>query len=354
MRRLIVTSSLLIAFASPLAAESGPFDLQFEPVSDGVILAYRPDVPRYPVIGNAVIIPSKEGVVLVDGGGARSVVDQIAKKIQSLDSGPLLDVIITHWHDDHTVSLDHYRDVWPDVRFIAHPHTRERILHKVQPRVGNAAASAEEFCNTARKRLESGANEETGEPLTPVQIERAREIVADAETIVAQKRLNSVVVPDVTTTGGLVLRVGDRVIEIHHLGPGNTMGDLVVYLPDEKILIGGDIVTYPVPFGFPRLAAALIPTMERLLTFEFRSFIPGHGPVFHDDNYIRSVLALQRHAVEEIQRMSNQGTSAEEIRKRIVLSPYDAAVTGNDPGIEYFFTIWYLDPIVGNAARELY
>lgn len=354
MLRTVVASLVSLVLTSLVIADDGPFDLRFEPVSDGVILAYRPDVVRYPVIGNAVIIPSRDGVVLVDGGGAAAVVDQIVRKIESLDSGPLVEVIITHWHDDHTVCLDRYRNTFPNVRIVAHPHTRERLVNKVQPRVGTSAERFEEFLDSAREQLKTGTDADSGEPLTPVQIDRARQIDEDAGAILAQRELDSLAIPDVTTEGGLVLRLGERVIEIHHLGPGNTMGDLVVWLPKERILIGGDIVTWPVPFGFPRLAGEVINATEKLLEFDFASFIPGHGPVFHDDDYARRVLALQKHAVAEIRGMSNLRMSNDEIREKLDLSPYDIAITGNDPKTSHFLQIWYIDPIIFNASRELY
>lgn len=94
--------------ASALAAEEpagGPFDLRFETLVDGIHLAYRPDVPRYPVIGNAVILETGDGVVLVDGGGAAA-----------------------------------YLGAFPAARIISHPWTHERIESRLFSQASGAVA----------------------------------------------------------------------------------------------------------------------------------------------------------------------------------------------------------------------
>ena len=58
------------------------------------------------------------------------------------------------------------------------------------------------------------------------------------------------VYPDLVFEETLRLSRGDRTIEIRHLGQGNTAGDAIVWLPEERVLITGDVVVHPIPFAF--------------------------------------------------------------------------------------------------------
>ena len=48
--------------------------------------------------------------------------------------------------------------------------------------------------------------------------------------------------PTVTFDDELILDLGNRTVELRHLGRGHTSGDLVVWLPDERICFAGDLV----------------------------------------------------------------------------------------------------------------
>jgi glyoxylase-like metal-dependent hydrolase (beta-lactamase superfamily II) len=53
--------------------------------------------------------------------------------------------------------------------------------------------------------------------------------------------------PTLTFTDKLDIDIGNREVQVKHLGRGHTPGDTVVYLPKEKILAAGDLLVYPVP-----------------------------------------------------------------------------------------------------------
>src|SRR3712207_3328565 len=47
--------------------------------------------------------------------------------------------------------------------------------------------------------------------------------------------------PDVTFTGGMTLHLGERAVELHAVGPAHTRGDVVVWLPAERVAFAGDV-----------------------------------------------------------------------------------------------------------------
>lgn len=354
MRSSILITVLMStsACSTTPARPASPFELRFEPITACITLAYRPDVPRFPVIGNAVIVPIDDGVVLIDGGGAAAVADQILAYLRRNDLGPVRYVVLSHWHSDHSVSIDRYQKVHTEARIISHPWTHGRIATRLVERVSGFAANLAQQAETAQQELASGLSSDDRRPLSAMQRMRHEQLLADYPEIHEQYLMASAGIPD-SSTEGMTLPVEGRRIELHSLGCGNTPGDLVVWLPDDKVLIGGDILTLPVPFGFPPCPSEVITATERLLSFDFDHLVPGHGPVQRDRIYATKVLALQRHAVAEIRRLHAQGLSIDEISARLDLSPHDRAITRGDPSTEHFFDIWYRQPIVERTVREL-
>ncbi len=340
--------------AGPTAPPTtSPYHLEFAPVAGDVVLAFRPDVTRFPVVGNAVIIPTDDGVVLVDGGGSAAVAHQIIDRIRVSDLGPLRFLIVTHWHRDHTIDLDRYLAAFPDAHIVSHPWTRQRITTSLVDALEGRVERLNAYRDQLVADLETGVSSDSGRPMPAATRAWAERLLADFPEIAAERAADGVGVPDLTTEGGMTLQVGGRRLEVHSVGRANTPGDLVVYLPDEKILIAGDIVSYPVPFGFPTYPSEVVTATERLLEFDFESLVLGHGPVQRDRGYVEKVLALQRRAVGEIRRLHDAGLDEAQIRDRLDLSPEAEAITHGDPTVESFFAAWYLEPIVQRALGEI-
>jgi glyoxylase-like metal-dependent hydrolase (beta-lactamase superfamily II) len=106
--------------------------------------------------------------------------------------------------------------------------------------------------------------------------------------------------------------------------PGShTGGDMVVYLPDDKVLIAGDIlVNGVVPTlqdGFLRNWIATLDTMQ---TLDVERFVPGHGPLMKmgDVKALRESLARFHAGVEAGYR---KGLSEADIRKTLDLSAWE-------------------------------
>ncbi|GAA1963813.1 MBL fold metallo-hydrolase [Catenulispora subtropica] len=87
--------------------------------------------------------------------------------------------------------------------------------------------------------------------------------------------------PDHLVTASHALDLGGRTIELLHPGRGHTDNDLVLWLPDAALLIGGDLVEQsgPPAFGadsFPLDWPATLAALSALTT-EATTYVPGHG-----------------------------------------------------------------------------
>jgi glyoxylase-like metal-dependent hydrolase (beta-lactamase superfamily II) len=87
--------------------------------------------------------------------------------------------------------------------------------------------------------------------------------------------------PDRLVTASHALDIGGRVVELLHVGRGHTDHDLVLWLPDAAVLVGGDLVEQsgPVAFGSDSFPLDWPTTLAALaaLTGENTTYVPGHG-----------------------------------------------------------------------------
>ncbi len=80
--------------------------------------------------------------------------------------------------------------------------------------------------------------------------------------------------------GGLELRIGGREVRLQEVGPAHTPGDLIVHVPDARVVVAGDVMfvgVHPVMWAGP--ASNWIAALERILALAPAVVVPGHGPI---------------------------------------------------------------------------
>ncbi len=87
--------------------------------------------------------------------------------------------------------------------------------------------------------------------------------------------------PTDTFTDALTLEVGHRRVELRHLGPGHTSGDIVIWLPEERILFAGDLVeAQAAPYmGDSYPEAWSTTTLDAVAALGAEQLVGGRGPV---------------------------------------------------------------------------
>src|SRR5262249_3907268 len=108
------------------------------------------------------------------------------------------------------------------------------------------------------------------------------------------------------------------------LGRANTDGDAVVWLPRQRILVTGDTVVAPFPFGFGSYPANWLQVIAKLRAYPFRTLIPGHGPPQRDRAYLDKLAAALTQVRTEVGPLAKQGVALPEVQRRITVDP-DAA-----------------------------
>jgi len=88
------------------------------------------------------------------------------------------------------------------------------------------------------------------------------------------------VMPNRAFDDELTVPVGAKEVRLVRVGPAHTRGDVVVYVPSDRVLFAGDVLFTRVhPLVAPGTAEAWIEACERLLEWNVDVIVPGHGPV---------------------------------------------------------------------------
>lgn len=339
-RPLLALGLCLASFAA--AADSG-FDLV--PVSDGIYAAIRKEVLAQDIDGNSLIIINDRDVVVVDANDSGDSARATIAAIRRLTDKPVRYVVNTHWHNDHIAGNKAYEEAFPGVDFIAHPQTRTDFAESNEKYYREGPA----LIAQRKAQLAKGVNRD-GKPLSEDERKRLATIIPQMEEGLKGVAPGSYTLPTVLVDDELILHRGERRIEIRHLGRGNTRGDLVVYLPKEKILATGDLVVNPVPFSFGSYLGDWIQTLDRVAAFDAVKIVPGHGPVQNDKTYIAAVRELIQAMLTQIKAAVARGQNLEQARAQVDLADFRRRFAGDDPIRQRAFDLYF----VAQASKRAY
>jgi glyoxylase-like metal-dependent hydrolase (beta-lactamase superfamily II) len=128
--------------------------------------------------------------------------------------------------------------------------------------------------------------------------------------------------PTVVFDDRLTVYVDGLPLELRYLGPAHTAGDVVAWLPDERVLFTGDLVFRQcAPLGWEGTFARWIEALGWMIGLEPALVVPGHGPIggvealVEQRDYLAYVVGEARHGF-------GRGLSPLETALAIDLGPY--------------------------------
>ncbi len=189
---------------------------------------------------NAGFVVTDSGVVVVDALASPRQGEDLLRAIRSVTEQPIKWVVLTHHHPDHHFGAAVFRRL--GARIIAHPD---------------------------RRVLASEGGEDA--------------LIADWVRVVgldAMRGFEFADTPDRAVVAQDTLRLGGRTLVISHPGAAHSAGDLIVWLPAERVLFAGDLliedgVTMIVDGSSSALLQALT-AVEKLVP---QVVVPGHGAI---------------------------------------------------------------------------
>jgi glyoxylase-like metal-dependent hydrolase (beta-lactamase superfamily II) len=329
------------AFAAMPASAGGPYDLELRQLKPDIYLLVRPDVLRQPVEPNALVIVNESDVVVVEGGGAPLVAENAIRLIRSVTDKPVSVLVNTHWHGDHNLGSQAYRAAFPGVRVVGHENTRLAMTGKPMAYVARYPAMLAGTIKEWEALLAAGK-------LSPARTA----MLPDIRLMRAELERIRITPPDVTVTDGLVLHRGAREIHVVHPGKGNTEGDLIVWLPKERVLVAGDLLVAPIPYGFGSFPKEWIDTLDALARYDFELLIPGHGEVLKDREHLRLMQSMLRTVRIQARAAVARGLDLAATKQAVDFGELERRITGDDAERKRLFRAWWIDPIARSAWLE--
>ena len=351
-----LTGMVLLA-SVPAAAAVSDVDLKpftAQAVSPEVYLLKTPADWYGPAIGNVSIIEQRDGFVVVDSGLTAGNGRTIVNYIRARSSKPVKAVVITHWHNDHPQGVSAIRETWPNVRIIATEETKKGMLGPELDELVGLKPGPEyvERVNKLNADQQATFDKLIADPATaPERVERAKKAKLDFAYF-AETYAGTHVVPP-TETFAQSLSIGDPEVpvEVKFLGRANTAGDAVVWLPKQKIVMSGDMVVWPTPFGFFSFPGDWVQTLGKLKALGYRTLIPGHGEPQTDTAYVDNLIGSIEDIRVQVGELAKQGLSLEEVNKRTDFSRY-REIFGKTERMKTLFKVYWTDPMTENAWKE--
>lgn len=185
----------------------------------------------------------------------------------------------------------------------------------------------------AGPEVEIVASEAAAESMTPAVVsemaglsDREDQVGEFIRSIASQFDLSGIIAtpPTRTFTGELDLDVGGRQVRLIEVGPAHTPGDVLVHVPDAKVLYAGDILFIGgAPLVWTGPISRCIAACDRILDLELAAIVPGHGPLTDREGVRRVRDYLEFVEVEATKRFED-GLSVEEAVASIDLGRFAA------------------------------
>ena len=212
---------------------------------------------KYPFFNQQIgVVLGGRDVLVVDTRSTPAQAREIATELRELTRDPVSIIVDTHWHFDHSFGNSVFRPAaaWGHVRA------------------------------AARLRADGRATIE--------------EVATELPEIASDIRETIIDPPENTFEERATVEVGDRLVELSYHGRAHTDGDIVLVVPDAKVMFAGDLLEEGAlpSFGdsFPLEWPA---TVEQLLPLAAGAVVPGHGAI-GDRAFVEDQIAAFRRLAE--------------------------------------------------------
>jgi glyoxylase-like metal-dependent hydrolase (beta-lactamase superfamily II) len=235
---------------------------------------------------------------------------------------PVRYLVNSHYHFDHA----HGNQAFPDdVEIIGHRFTRAKLAGEI----GNVLEEAtfhsfSDGVPTLVASLERQVAEEN-DPTRKAALQDRHRVQRDY-----LNSLREVVPtpPNITLETELTLFQlagrGSREIRLLHLGRAHTGGDVVIFLPQERVIFTGDMMLPGLSYMGDGHVDEWPATLEALKALEFDILLPGHGGPMMNKDPITNFQDYLTDLWEKTAAMQRRGVSAEQAAAQIDMTNHNA------------------------------
>jgi glyoxylase-like metal-dependent hydrolase (beta-lactamase superfamily II) len=250
---------------------------------------------------NISIVVTSNGVLVVDAGNDTSAGVRIKEYVSSITNQPIKNVVLTHYHWDHSTGLV---SLPTNIPIYAQTNTKTDLINR-------QTETAREL-KTLLKTVDSLKNIKT-DSLYFAKLNRLNEL-----------KNTKYVFPNQLVDNEKQIVMGNDTIMLIYPGKAHTNGDLVVWLKTRNIMIMGDLLfTHSNPYIDPLgNAENWANELRKFALLKLPYYIPGHLKVANANDLVLLANYLDdlRSAVLELKK---QGKTLEEIKNLVKLPAYD-------------------------------
>lgn len=334
-------------FSNESAEEIYP-GYRWQKIGNDVYLHSRNDPFDGPVDGNSVVIINRSGVIVIDTHINPAAARAVVEKIREITTQPVTHVVNTHWHDDHTNGNYVYREAFPHCKIMAHSETLKKLKQEwpaqIELRRKSYASLTQEQVLAAAEKLQAS---------DAMKAQTYRVFAGYIEAL--KPELNSLepVYPDTLVDEKLVIDEQGRPVVLQWMGAGNTAGDLVAWLPNDKIVVTGDLLVAPIPYAFDSPMLAWKKTLTEIRQLPAKTIVPGHGKPMADFRYLDQVLNLLDETVNKVREAAAHGRSLDDLSSSVDLGLQQQLFTNGDVIYRHAWKTNYIDPGLKSAWTSL-
>jgi glyoxylase-like metal-dependent hydrolase (beta-lactamase superfamily II) len=236
------------------------------------------------LVPNITIIVGQNAALVVDTGLGAASAEKVLKAARKLAGDKKLYLTITHFHPEHGFGAQVFQG---QATIIYNRAQRDELLKK-----------GPEF----------------------------RDLFADKLNVAKAMKDVRLVTPNVVYDNEAEIDLGGRVVKLNYYGPAHTLGDQVISVPSQGVVILGDLLetkSFPIMPWFPDLADTDVDPLNwreifrKVLATQPAIVIPGHGRIgtaasietaaAHLDS-VREVVAQRCSAGKDLASLQNELT----------------------------------------------
>jgi len=223
---------------------------------------------------NTGVVIGDDAVLVADTQATPAMAADVIRRIREITDKPIKYVLLTHYHAVRVLGASAFMAEGGQ-QIIASQDTRDLIV-------------------------------ERGEQDKASEIGRFPRLFRDVESVPP-----GLTWPTLTFTGQLTLWLGRLEVQLLQLGRGHTKGDTVLWLPQERTLLSGDLVEFDAtPYAGDAYFQDWPQTLDRVAALQPLALLPGRGPALRGAQQVQQGIEGTRAFVSELWDSVRAGVAA--------------------------------------------
>jgi glyoxylase-like metal-dependent hydrolase (beta-lactamase superfamily II) len=233
---------------------------------------------------NTGIVIGDDAVLVADTQATPAMAADVIRRIREVTDKPIQYVVLTHYHAVRVLGASAYQPQ----QILASQDTYDLIV-------------------------------ERGEQDKASEIGRFPRLFRNVETVPP-----GLTWPTMTFTGKMTLWLGKLEVQLLQLGRGHTKGDTVVWLPQERTLLSGDLVEFDAtPYAGDAYFQDWPRTLDNIAALKPLALVPGRGPALQGEDQVRKALEVTRGFVSDVWASVSAGAAAGRDLKSVYRETYE-------------------------------